>query len=157
LLKRVEAQSPAPTVEWVQDQFQMAGRAIRATRLTARDIPQGARSGWPEIVRSHDDLYAALVGASDSEAKEMVADRYVARPAATREDIAAQDRCIVWLLWLPKKRQAVVLGSALGIPRRRIGDIVGVDRTTLWRWEKDAYEEIVYRLKNSLQHLQQIL
>ena len=134
-------------------QLILAAAALKRLPLSAFDRPSRLRSGMPEIIRSRSEQFAALVDAeSDPKLRwhmqREAAQRNEARECATDEQIAALNRVALWLLWLDREQQFVVMARAFGQPVARIADRIGCSsRQTVYDIERATFRVILDRLK----------
>lgn len=107
---------PKPTRDELRDRLREAARTLRSVKLTSRDIPQSIRSAWPEIVRKAADQFAAEVGATESEVKDMHAPRLRVRLCPSAAEISRMDEALSWLEWIHGDERRIVFARALRIP-----------------------------------------
>lgn len=135
--------------------MEAAGRTLLALPMPKDGLPRDARSHWPEVVRSMQDTFFALVGASDQIKEDHAADRHGVRIAPTARAVAGMDEALQWL-WLIKdaRKRRLCMARALVHPvsdrhlvsYAKLGRIFGLHRDTMRIWHDRALAEIAMAL-----------
>jgi hypothetical protein len=139
----------------VRVRLEAAGRTLLAMPMPKGARPRDARSRWPEVVRSMQDSFFALVGASDQIKEDHAAARHGVRIAPTARAVAEMDEALQWL-WLVKdaRKRRLCTARALVHPvsdrhlvsYAKLGRIFGLHKDTMRIWHDRALAEIATTL-----------
>ena len=118
-------------------------------------FPHDSRSRWPEILRGYEDVFTALIGASDAVKADFSDHHNRVRVTPTAAAVGRMDEVLGWLWWIddPRKRR-LCLSRALVHPvsgrhiasYRKLGRIFGLHHDTVRLWHERALSEIARRL-----------
>lgn len=143
------------SVAEVKDRFEDAGRTLMALPLHRGALPMDLRSRWPEIMRSADDAFVALVGAAAQVKQDFESDRHQVRVSPSAHAVGRMDEVLDWLWYFedPRKRR-LCLARALIHPvsdrhvvsYRKLGRIFGLHHDTIRVWHDRALSEIAQAL-----------
>lgn len=132
------------TAEAVWQRLQEAARTLKALPATGC-FPHNGAIWWPDVVRSFWDIWNSLD--DDDSRKRYADDRNRAKVAPLPSAITAMDEALRWLGWIQDRRQIRALwGLALGARPGRVARELGVHRSTLAGWKREALDRIVRRL-----------
>lgn len=147
------------TAVWSPDdvriRLESGGRTLLAMPMPRGALPRDARSHWPEVVRSMQDTFLALVGASDQIKEDHAAARHGVHIAPTARAVAEMDEALQWL-WLIEdaRKRRLCMARALIHPvsdrhlvsYAKLGRIFGLHKDTMRIWHDRALAEIATML-----------
>ena len=149
-----EAWSP----DEVRSRLEGAGRTLLSLPMPKGEMPQDARSRWPDLVRGMQDNFLALVGASDQIKADHAALRHDVRMAPSARAVAEMDEALQWL-WMitDARKRRLCMARALVHPVSgrhvvsygKLGRIFGLHRDTMRIWHERALAEIAKSLSRA--------
>ncbi len=146
------------TVEEVRRRLEEAGRTLMSLPLPRGSLPKDDRSRWPDAVRSHQDIFAALIGASPEVMQDFSDGQNRIRTVPNARAVGQMEEALDWL-WCfddPRKRR-LLLARALIHPVsgrhvasfRKLGRIFGLHHETIRAWHDKALGELAVFLTQS--------
>jgi DNA-directed RNA polymerase specialized sigma24 family protein len=133
-----------------RERFRDAARTLRMLRLSSTDAPAKLRSGWPEIVRTQREVFAAEVDATPEQRRDMHRDRLNVRLTPTTKEVSDMDEVLRWLSFLTDEQRKVVFARALGMPARKIAERLHCSRRHVYDVECQSYVTIATKLSCTL-------